>query len=374
MNKNFNIFLKELNNLSTKRRDKSSPEDTKIKYNNTFVIEYEHNQNPSLDYTNLIKILTQNGLKQSFNPRENHILGIITSKYYETKFLLLNNFQFVKDISDKYTLYINLQTFFPDHYNKNYPKSFLLTEKTTFTDLDNKIYISRPIAEYAGNNITIISNEKELENAKKLMLNSRYSSGLSLTEYVSNLVKYKGRKMHLRAYCCITLINNVFNSYLLDVGGIYLAKDKYKNADWYNMDIHDTHLSTSGMSVYFPDDLYNNNTEPIITSKEWNIIYDNMKENLKYVSMCAFNNFFKYLNSENAWEVFGVDFFIRDDLSTFIIEINAKNVGYKETKNLMKPYWDWINDICIKPILFPYLKIEPTPSNKSIYTSSILNY
>lgn len=381
VSKDFKSFLCELKQSTIKEEKQGEQEKYNkndilqpiIKYNNTFVIEYASNMNPNLDYTYLIKLLKQYGLKQSNNPNENHLFGIISPSFFSTKFYLLNNFQFVRSISDKFSLYFNLKLLFSNYYNQNYPESFLLTSEHTFSDLQNKVYISRPISAWSGKDIIIIDSEYQLKKAQKLLLESRYASGISLTEYVSNLVRFQGRKMHLRVYYCMTLINNVFNAYLLDAGGIYTAKKVYKNAEWDNTDIHDTHFGNTGVHLFFPEDLYNN-TDPKISKIEWQIIYDNMKKNIEYVSMIALANVYKYTNSKNAWEVFGIDFFIRDDLSTFIIEINSKNVGYKATEKINKYYFDWINDIVIKPTLFPYIDIEQRPCTTSIITKTILEY
>lgn len=370
-------FISELKRISSKTHDKQHKKSISIKpkisYQNTFIIEYASDMNPNLDYSYLIKILKKYGLEPGSDPHANHLFGIISSKYYNTKFYILNNFQFVRVISDKYSLYFNLQLFFPEHYRKCYPNSFLLSNETKYIDIKHKIYIARPISAWSGKDIIIIENEKSFEDAKKLLKQTQYSSGISLTEYVSDLVKFNERKMHLRAYFCITLVNNVFKTYLLNTGGIYIAKEKYQNGEWNNKDIHDTHFGNTGIPLFYPDNLYNN-TQPAIKHTDWNIIYENMRENLLYISEIALTNIYKYANSQNAYEVFGCDFFIRDDLKTFLIEINSKNVGYKATEKINKKYFDWIDDIVIKPCIFPNLKIQERPETIPIITKELLNY
>ncbi len=36
---------------------------------------------------------------------------------------------------------------------------------------------------------------------------------------------------------------------------LFTAKEKYKNEDWFNKDIHDTHLKSTDNDYYYPDDL-----------------------------------------------------------------------------------------------------------------------
>ena len=117
-----------------------------IKYSNTFVIE-KSKMYMGLNYDILAKILKEYGLKQSSDPNENHLFGIINYKFYQTNFFLLNGFQFIDIIENKYKLYLNLNMHFPHYYNTHYPKSFLLNATTLWNNIktQNSVYIARPI-------------------------------------------------------------------------------------------------------------------------------------------------------------------------------------------------------------------------------------
>jgi hypothetical protein len=370
------IFNKNLIKIS----DKSSLSKKIHKFSNTFVVEHTL-KNPDLDYTYLIKILKDYGLKQSKDPNDNHLFGIISYKFYNTNFYLLNEFQFIDSIENKFSLYLNLKLYFPEFFKKTYPDSFNLQLHHQWDKIKKKIYIARPIEGMAGKDISIIYDHATFEDAKKKLLNPQYS-GVSLTEYVQNPLLINGKKLHLRAYFLITLINNVFNSYLLDLGAIIIAKENYKNDDWNNKDIHDTHFSNTRIGLYFPNDLYGNTNANINNDKDFEIIYKNMKESLKYITKIAFNNIYQYETAINTWEIYGVDFMVRDDLSVFVIEINARFVGYgsfgeieKSRKiNTNKIYFDWINETVIKPCIFPNLNIVKNRSTDPIFTSKVINY
>lgn len=367
-----NLIEKISKNRHNKEYQKPSPT---LKFNNTFVIE-KSLMNPLLDYTYLIRILKNYGLIQSYNTNDNHLFGIINNKFYDTNFFLLNNFQMVDSIANKFNLYFNLKSYYNDFFKKNYPDSFYLDIDMKWKDIKNNIYIARPISGESGQDIEIVHDENTFENSKKILLNPKYSStGVSLTEYVQNPLLYDGKKMHLRCYFLITLINNTFNSYLLDVGCIYTAKLPYVNHDWKNKDIHDTHLKSTGKPIYFPDDLYEHTNGKISNAKDYEKVYKNICENLEYVSKITSNNIYQFSTAKNTWEVYGIDVLVRDDLSCFIMEINDRFIGYQcADDKLFKKYFDWIDNTVIKPCLFPNLKITTNMSTTSIYTCEILNY
>ena len=377
-------FKKELNSIvNFTKKDKTSYKIDKhidnlqkknIKYSNTFVIE-KSAWYPGIKYDKLIKILKEYGLKQSSDPNENHLFGIINSKFYQTEFLILNGFQFIDVFENKYSLYLNLHLFFPIHYNNTYPQSFSLKPTTTWNDIKkkNNVYIARPIDSGCGIDIIKVYDEQTLQMAKKLLYNDKYINGISITEYITNPMLYEGRKMHLRAYMLFTMINNQFNSYLFKTMKLFTAKDKYKNEDWNNIDIHDTHFKNSGILSSFDSKIFHKLT-PKITNSENDIITNNIKNCILHISKLAISNIYQYSGCKNAYEIYGIDILIKDDLSVFIIEINGKLTGYNSSEYLYDDYFKWIADTVIKPCLFPHLEIEQRPETTPIYSAKLLNY
>jgi hypothetical protein len=367
-------IIKHTNKNKTKDEQITQLDKHDIKYSNTFVIE-KSKMYMGLEYESLSKILKDYGLKQSTDPNGNHLFGIINYKFYQTNFFLLNGFQFIDTIENKYKLYLNINMYFPHYYNTHYPKSFLLNATTQWNNIktQNPVYIARPIGSYQGLDIIRVYDQQTLQQAKRLLYNDKYTDGVSLTEYITNPMLYEGRKMHLRAYMLFTLINNKFNSYLFDIMRIYTAKHKYKNEDWNNNDIHDTHFKNSGFVTVFSPEIFNN-LSPSLNNAKYNIILENIKENINFISKIAVSNIYQYSGSKNAYEVFGIDVLIKDDLSVFIMEINGKFTGYVGADCLFKDYFKWITETVIKPCLFPNLKIEQRPETTPIYSAEILNY
>jgi hypothetical protein len=349
---------------------------TDIKYKNTYIIQqFSKPKNPGLDFKYFHKILQNYGLKESTNPKDNHLFGIISEQYYNTNFLLLNNFYDIESFRNKYYLYFNLKFHFPLHYKEHYPNSFLLDINTKLSKLENKLYIARPISGGLGNDIIIVNNQQTLENAKNLLIKQYYLHGISLTEYVTNPLLYIGRKMHLRAYMLFTIINNTFKSYLWEYARIFTAKNVYKNEDWTNKDIHDTHYDSSiKKHLIFPDDLYGHTTPNIKNASDCDIIYKNSCECVEKISRIGVSNIYNYSNTKNSWEIYGIDILVKDDLNVFIMEINKYTNYYDFPDELLKKYTNWIDDCVIKPALFPNLEVPKTKSTTPVFEITIMNY
>ncbi len=342
------------------------------KYGKTFVIG-ESLKNPDLRYDRLKYHLQQYGLVESNNPNVNHMFGILNYKFYDTKFYLVNNFQFIESFKDKFSLHSNLKRYFPIHYNKTYPKSFMLSYDTKYNTIKDKLYIARPIEGEGGKDITIINSPELLEKAKEYI--PKYSNGISLTEYVQNPMLYKGKKMHLRCYFMITLIDNVFNSYLLDGGGIYTANLPYKNSDFTNKGIHDTHFSSSGGAYFFPEGLYNNTQPKISNYNDFMKVYNNLCDCLIYVSKIAVSSIQQYQNAQNTYEIYGIDVMVRDDFTVFIIEINARYVGYagfSDYKPINDKYFDWIDKVVLQPCIGKKNVQQISGPTTPIYTAKLV--
>lgn len=115
----------------------------------------------------------------------------------------------------------------------------------------------------------------------------------------------------------------------------------------------------------------------ISDKKDFDIIYNNARMLCKEVAKIAVANVYHYSNTKNTWQIFGIDLLIKDDFNVFIMEINGTLTGYKNfnsNKKLEKPYFDWIRDIVVKPVLFPHLEIPQIPCNIPLYEAVINNY
>lgn len=188
--------------------------------------------------------------------------------------------------------------------------------------------------------------------------------------------------MHFRCYFMISIINNIFKSYLLETGKILTAKLPYIEGDYLNKDIHDTHVDSTDDDYFFPEDLIKHKS--IIDMNEFNKIFEKMRIILSIISKIAFTNFETYPNAKNSYAIYGVDFIMSRDLSTnhdtnhdtnnfnlYVLEVNGFRTAYsartEKTKIMIgKMYSKWINDCIINHILHPDIPIPDTLSNKPI--------
>jgi hypothetical protein len=159
----------------------------------------------------------------------------------------------------------------------------------------NTVYIARPIDSSCGIDIIKVYDQQTLSKTKQLLYNDKYINGISMTEYITNPMLYEGRKMHIRAYMLFSLINKEFKSYLFDTMKLFTAKDKYKNEDWNNEDIHDTHFKNSGILSSFDSKIFQKLT-PKITNNDKDKIIANIKNCILYISKIAISNNLKELS------------------------------------------------------------------------------
>lgn len=345
--------LHKLNKQHKYNSIKNENENNIQSYNKTYIINEKYIKTIDLDITKLKDLLENKyGLKLDTSKNStlhNHLFGIFGTAFYKTKFYMGLGFDMTEVITNKYLLHYNLKTLFKKEYLNLIPNFFKLTNNIKYENLQNKLYIARPVGDYAvsGKDIIIVNNETALENSKKLIL--KYPNGVIMTEYIENIALYNGRKIHLRSYFMITVIDNVFNSYLLDSGNIYLAKLQYKKGDYGNPDIHDTHFKSTGAKLFYPKD-FEGNLKPTINQQiYYEKILPQMRDILYYVSRIAASKFKLYNNTKNAYVVCGVDFMIRDDYRVFLLEVNNKFTGYSEImiEPFFSTYFKWLDDLVL---------------------------
>ena len=279
-------------------------------------------------------------------------------------------------ITNKQQLYLNMKKFFPEICSKHMAKTFILDnieslkqiklndtdeltttttdESITSTDTDTdtdteknskRIFIVKPVGHgaCAGVGVTVITNDKELLDARKELC-KRFKH-IIISEYIQNPLLYEGRKCHMRMFL---LINSDSTWSLWEKGRIKTANLKYKKSDWTNKDIHDTHLKSTPKDIYYPEDLFSDLPHGSTNLKEkYEYVHQQMKIILDAVAKIVKPHVKCYEESKNCCEVFGVDFMITDDYVVKLIEINAeasyemKDKDDKKFKKFCSEYFDW---------------------------------
>ena len=264
-------------------------------------------------------------------------------------------------ITNKQQLYFNMNKYFPDICSKHMAKTYLLKDiksltQITLNDTDeitsdtdeiidiklhsdknsNKVYIIRPTGPkaFAGKNIFVVTNDKELEEARIELL--KKFSNVIVSEYIQNPLLYEGRKFHLRMYI---LINSDATWSFWERGKAMTAKLPYIKDDWTNKEIHDSHGETTPTDIYFPED--------ILPKDKYKHVYQQMHIILSAVAKIIKPHVKCYEESKYCCEVFGIDFMLTDDYTVKLIEINAeagygaKNEDKTKYKQYCSEYFDW---------------------------------
>jgi hypothetical protein len=104
-------------------------------------------------------------------------------------------------------------------------------------------------------------------------------------------------------------------------------------------------------------------------------VYNNLCDCLIYVSKIAVSSIQQYQNTQNTYEIYGIDVMVRDDYSIFIIEINARYVGYagfSDYKPINDKYFDWIDKVVLQPCIAKKSVHSISGPTTPIYTANIV--
>ena len=267
-------------------------------------------------------------------------------------------------IINKYQLYKNMKKQYPEIAEKHMAKTFNILKIKDDNKNRDGIYIIRPVSKSVGSGegIEYITNQKELLNIiNKYKNNNKYSKVIA-SEYIEPLLLYNDKKFHIRVH--ILFLNNrgkiTWSTNLH--GRIFCARNNFINGNYDNLEIHDTHGRYSTRNIYFPEEFNygKENTDKVLLQME--LILSKVVEMIKTNLKC-------FPESINCFEVFGIDFMVKNDFTVILIEINddvgnpsfpLENQINKEDKNYeennrlwliyVNEYVNWIYDNGIAPV------------------------
>jgi len=257
-------------------------------------------------------------------------------------------------ITNKHSLYFQFYTQFPEVCNKHLCYSSDINRVNTINNDD--VLILRPVGSGAGGgaNVYIVKTINELNYYKRKL--NRFPFVLA-SNYIKNPMLINLTKFHLRMLWVVYPDKNGnYHHMLYPYGKIVTAKNKFKNSDYSNPDIHDTHFKSTCINRYFPEDLkcINNLTDEIIES-----LYAQMNLILESTFSIYKSNINSFPETKYGFEVFGCDFMITDDNVIKLLEINARHdYGVDDLKKLnpdgfkgfCESFYKWIFEIVILPI------------------------
>ena len=279
-------------------------------------------------------------------------------------------------VVNKYQLYKNMKKQFPEIADKHMAKTFNILKKDF--KIKDGVYIIRPVGKSVGSGegIEYVSNKKEFDNVVNKYKNNNKYKKIIASEYIQPLL-YNNKKFHIQVH--ILFLNNTgkitWNTNLH--GRIFCAKKNFVNSDYHNLEIHDTHGRYSTRNIYFPEefDYGKDITDNVLSQMETILskVAEIVKPNLKCFDV-----------SYNCFEVFGIDFMIKDDFTVLLIEVNDEvgnpsfpidNKDDEENNRLwniyIKKFIKWIYDNGIAPI---YDSEKDTKTLKLLEYSKNINY
>jgi hypothetical protein len=313
--------------------------------------------------------LTENTIIDGMNIKKKHkfiwfrhincIDNKILNKFYCMSFFLTNVISNVECITNKYILYENMKKLVPDTFLKIMPYSFKITNNTIYEK--DTVYIARPvnIIKYnypanKGYGIVVYDNEETLKNIKKTL--NEFDVIIS-SKYITNPMLFQEKKFHLRCNMFITIINNKLSGHVFDTYKILRAKEPYKNEDYQNKNIHDSHYITDDENTYlFPKHFTMDNISNIIVNNSViQHIYKQIKNTCRLITIIASKNVKLLSNTLNSFHLIGCDFIVDSNLNVLLLECNRfsdiagaeKYAG--EYKIFLERFWKWIHHIILKP-------------------------
>ena len=258
-------------------------------------------------------------------------------------------------ITDKAQLYIELNKKCPEICKKYMAESWMLSDEKRNSEYSEKegILIIKPLGVGAGGGegIEYISSKEDLKEFIAAHKKKQYL----VSKYIRNPMLVEGKKFHLRMYFMVCMRPNKKSDwFLFDEGKIITAELPYKDADYKNKKIHDTHFKSTKKNRLFPD-----SSDLGLDDKESKKIMQQMREVLR----CAYDVYKPHIatttESKYGFEVFGCDFMVTSDGGVKLLEINARhdygvNDIEKENPEIYErfcgDFWEWVYKNAIEPM------------------------
>jgi len=199
----------------------------------------------------------------------------------------------------------------------------------------------------------------EIESSK--IKNKKPNYDITISEYITNPLLLDGKKFHLRIHFLLSIFpNGVPRCIICNKNNemILTAKEKYKNEDWKNTDIHLTGGHSTLHRYKWPNDIreaYPDNFETI---------KNNLNACNQFIcSLIAASDVKKYPECYAGYYIFGADVMLDDNFHPYILEINDKpgfgkygeDIGWEE---YIKNYSFHLFSFILNNVIFPFFRIK----------------
>ena len=246
-------------------------------------------------------------------------------KSYITNSILRNDNLFI----NKSALYNILKKYDPDiadkymvkQYDVNYNNYRTIISQSEFEH--GKIWILKPVFGWSGKGIVVFKEYDEyvryLDTDKKRNAQSPHKVLAKklwvLAKYIDNPLLYKGKKFHLR----VPFLYYDYEGYVGKTFSIITAAADYKQGDYNNKDVHDTHVANAVKGILFPRDF-----DEVFGTELRKKIFKSILELFHYVTNITKSGeqFGCYDTTVKCYSIYGADVLITDDYEIKLLEIN----------------------------------------------------
>jgi hypothetical protein len=344
---------------------KKNPKSIVRGYDNCYILSTR--KLDGLIFTSLQSKLEKYGLLETRDPKTTNTPLLLWREHlenykYDPKYS--NTHSWIMNIlSDTKTFISNKSNLYNNFY-KHYPKECLKYMAQTWNFKQNphqflsrvmnsrEVFIVRPAGTgaFSGKGIVVVHNRATFNEALK---NSKNYEKVIISKYITDPLLFQNRKFHLRTYLIAGVVSGQYVAKFLDFYELYHALKPYHNSDYSNHDIHDTHFGSTDQDYICPQDL------PKALQTRFNkYVYPNMRVCMLFVAKMFSSVAKPYPESQNAFEIFGCDFLVRDNNEVVLMEINDR-IGFKKyTTEKRIEFSKLMLDVIYKGFLLPML--EPT--------------
>ena len=226
-------------------------------------------------------------------------------------------------------------------------KTFLYDTKENINDYKglfrgNKKWILKPVKGREGIGIRTVKNFEELKDHFQNKIKRINFKGIKeknkwvIQEYIDDPMLYENRKFHFRVYFLIVGKEIYYFSRYM----IYTADEEYKNEDYANVKIHDSHYSLKSIrNRMFPDDFKIPSKDEDLINKQVHDIFKKLKGAIKLPMNC-------YPEDRNCYEIFAADIMVLKDYKLKVLEFNH-SIGYPESVDKRYPLFENQLDIVL---------------------------
>lgn len=236
-------------------------------------------------------------------------------------------------LTNKFILYKTIEREDIDLYNNYMVKHYEIdvdnidNNKSLFRN--NKILIIRPTWAYERSGIVIVDNfnsfKKYMDKKGRHMYNNivarrpRETHKFVASEYIKNILTYKNKVCDFRVFFLITLVNGIYRAYLIKPIMMNLAQYERK-------DFNITHIKENITYAHEVADHFMRDLKSQVEREDYKHMKSQILHILSHLFKLIKNNQImdKYIDQNNVYELFGLDFIADDKYNIKLIEFNEK--------------------------------------------------